>query len=159
MIHSSIRPKRRDLQIPSDAIFTPPKSTLHDLFRKVGQMSSSAVEYSYLWLFWLIWPFKCLILMILTMAKYHENLLKDSTLSFLFVDAVDIGWLLKRFHLAFLKWSWFPRQKKFTIESNDEVLSLSKFSWYLVTVKIIKIRHLKGHISQKHDLKITFMQK
>ena len=24
-------------------------------------------------IFWLIWPFQCLILMILTMAKYHEN--------------------------------------------------------------------------------------
>ena len=35
------------------------------------------------WLFWLIWPVKCLILMILTMAKYHENLHRDSTLSLL----------------------------------------------------------------------------
>ena len=32
---------------------------------------------------WLIWPFKCLILMILTMAKHHENLLRDSPLSLL----------------------------------------------------------------------------
>ena len=37
------------------------------------------------WFFWLIWPFKCLILVILTIAKYHENLLKDSTLSLLFI--------------------------------------------------------------------------
>ena len=35
--------------------------------------------------FWLIWPFKCLILMILTIAKYHEILLKDSTSSLLFI--------------------------------------------------------------------------
>ena len=37
------------------------------------------------WFFWLIWPFKCLILMILTMAKCHENLLKESILSLLFI--------------------------------------------------------------------------
>ena len=36
-------------------------------------------------IFWRIWPFECLILMILTMAKYHENLLKVSSLSFLFI--------------------------------------------------------------------------
>ena len=34
---------------------------------------------------WLIWPFKCLILMILTMAIYHENLLKDSLISLFFM--------------------------------------------------------------------------
>jgi len=32
------------------------------------------------WFFWLIWPFECLILMILTMTKYHEYLLRDSPL-------------------------------------------------------------------------------
>ena len=30
------------------------------------------------WFVWLVWPFECLILMILTMTKYHENLLRDS---------------------------------------------------------------------------------
>ena len=35
------------------------------------------------WFFWLKWPFECLILMILTMTKYHENSLKDSPLSLL----------------------------------------------------------------------------
>ena len=51
-------------------------------------------------------------------------------------------------------------QKNFTMKSKDEVLSLSKFSWYLAIVKIIQIRHSKGHISQKnHDLKIIFVQK
>ena len=35
------------------------------------------------WFFWLIWPLECLILMILTMTKYPENWLRDSTLSFL----------------------------------------------------------------------------
>ena len=51
-------------------------------------------------------------------------------------------------------------EKDFTVKSKYKVLSLSKFSWYLAIVKIIKIRHLKGHISQKnHDLKIIFMQK
>ena len=33
--------------------------------------------------FWQMWPLKCLILMILTITKYHENLLRDSTLSLL----------------------------------------------------------------------------
>ena len=33
------------------------------------------------WFFWLIWPSKCLILMILTMPTYHEILLRDSRLS------------------------------------------------------------------------------
>ena len=51
-------------------------------------------------------------------------------------------------------------EKKFTIESKHKGLSLSKFSWYLAIVKIIKIRHSKGHISQtNHDLKNIFMQK
>ena len=36
-------------------------------------------------IFLLIWPCKCLILMILSMTKYHENLLRDSNLSLLFV--------------------------------------------------------------------------
>ena len=50
--------------------------------------------------------------------------------------------------------------KNFTRESKDQELSLSKFPWYLVDVKIIKIRHLKGHISQKnYDFKIIFMEK
>ena len=51
-------------------------------------------------------------------------------------------------------------EKHFTTESKDKGLSLSKFSWYLGIVKIIKIRHSKGHISQtNHDLKNVFMQK
>ena len=51
-------------------------------------------------------------------------------------------------------------EKNFTIKNKDKGLSLSKFSWYLVIVKIIKIRHSKGHISQtNHDLKNIFMQK
>ena len=50
-------------------------------------------------------------------------------------------------------------EKNFTVNSEDKVLSLSKFSGCLAVIKIIKIRHLKGHISQKnHDLKIISMQ-
>ena len=46
-------------------------------------------------------------------------------------------------------------EKNSSVESNDNMLSLSKFSWNLVIVKIIKIRHFKGHICQKnHDSKI-----
>ena len=33
--------------------------------------------------YWLIWPFECLILMILTITKYYENLLRDRPLSLL----------------------------------------------------------------------------
>ena len=52
------------------------------------------------------------------------------------------------------------QEQNFTIESKDKGLSLSKFSWYLVIVKIIKIEHLIGHISQKsHDLKKNFKKK
>ena len=51
------------------------------------------------WLFWLIWPFKCQILMILTMAKYHENLLRDSSLSLLsivnFFSSLETKMILK----------------------------------------------------------------
>ena len=51
-------------------------------------------------------------------------------------------------------------EKHFAIESKNKVQSLSKFSWYLVMVKMIKIRHSKGYISQtNHDLKNIFMQK
>ena len=53
----------------------------------------------------------------------------------------------------------FKEEKEFTIESKEKMLSLSKFSWYLVIIKIIKIRHSKGHISQQnHDLKIIIIQ-
>ena len=37
------------------------------------------------WFFWLIRPYKCLILMILTMTNYYENLLIDSPLSLLYI--------------------------------------------------------------------------
>ena len=76
-------------------------------------------------------------------------------------DEVCIGWFLKRFHLIFLESSWLPRKKKkFTIEIKDKVLSLSKFLWYLVIVKITQIRHSRARISQKNrDSKIVFVQK
>jgi len=35
------------------------------------------------WFVWLVWPFECLILMILTMTNYHENSLRDGPLSLL----------------------------------------------------------------------------
>ena len=37
------------------------------------------------WFVLLLWPLESLILMILTLTKYHENLLNDSTLSLLFI--------------------------------------------------------------------------
>ena len=36
-------------------------------------------------IFWQIWPFECLISMILTITKYQESLRGDSTLSLLSV--------------------------------------------------------------------------
>ena len=51
-------------------------------------------------------------------------------------------------------------EENFTIESEGEGVSLSKFLCHLIIVKIIKIRHSQGHISQaNHELKIIFMQK
>ena len=43
-------------------------------------------------LVWLIWPFECLFLMILTMAKYHENLLRYSPLSLLSIVKLFLPW-------------------------------------------------------------------
>ena len=55
-------------------------------FMETTSMSCLFLHKNCFWIvtFWLIWPFQCLILIILTMAKYHENLLKDSTFSLLF---------------------------------------------------------------------------
>ena len=54
----------------------------------------------------------------------------------------------------------FQGRKNLTMESEDKVLSLSRFSRYLVIVKIIEIRQEKGHESKKNrDLKAIFIQK
>ena len=57
--------------------------------------------------FWLIWPFKCLILMILTSTKYHGNLLKDSSWSLLslvkFFTSLETKKILKIPNRTFLK--------------------------------------------------------
>ena len=42
-------------------------------------------------------------------------------------------------------------ENNYTMESKDKVLSLKTFSWYLVIVKSIKTRHIKGHMSQKNQ--------
>ena len=59
------------------------------------------------WFFWLIWPFEYLNLMILTMAKYYGNLLRDSTLSLLFIvkffSSLKIKMILKMPHETFLR--------------------------------------------------------
>ena len=47
-----------------------------------------------------------------------------------------------------------PRTNFFAIEIKNKVLSLSKFSQYMVIVKIVKTRHQNGHISYvNHDRK------
>ena len=69
-----------------------------------------------------------------------------------------IGWFLKRFYFRTILVS--HEKEILMIKSKNKGLSLSKFSWYLVIVKIMKIRHSKGHISQRnHDSKIIFMHK
>ena len=83
---------------------------------------------------------------------------------------LDQSWILppRRYRVILKKVSFdifrtllvSKEEKLFTIESKDKGLSLSKFSWYLVIVKISKIRHSEGHISQtNHDLKNIFGQK
>ena len=60
-----------------------------------------------MWFVWLILPFECLILMILTMAKYHKSLLKDSTLSLLcivkFFSSLETKMIQKRPNETFLR--------------------------------------------------------
>ena len=46
-----------------------------------------------------------------------------------------------------------------TMESQDKALFLCKFLWYLVVIKIIKIGHWKGHISQKIMIWKSFLAK
>ena len=57
--------------------------------------------------FWLTWPFKCLILMILTIAQCHENLLKDRALCLLlivkFFSPQEASMILKTPNETFLK--------------------------------------------------------
>ena len=69
--------------------------------------------------------------------------------------------ILKKVFFGILRMILVSKEEKNSIiESKDKGLSLSKISRYLVTVKIIKIRHSEGHISQtSHDLKNIFMQK
>ena len=59
------------------------------------------------WFFWLIWPFTCLILMILTTTKYHENLLRDSLLYLLFMvkffSSLETKMVLKISNKTFLR--------------------------------------------------------
>ena len=56
---------------------------------------------------WLIWPFECLIMTILTIAKYHKNLLRDSTLSVLFMvklfSSLETRMILKTRNETFLR--------------------------------------------------------
>ena len=71
-----------------------------------------------------------------------------------------IGWLKKRFYLVFLESSWLPRVKiflqwkamtMFFLWENFQDISV-------VIVKIIKIRHQKGHSSKKKKIWIILMQ-
>ena len=64
------------------------------------------------WFVWLIWSFECLILMILTMTKYHENLLRDSPLSLLsivkFFSSLETKMVLKIPNETFLRNTLYP---------------------------------------------------
>ena len=61
-----------------------------------------------------------------------------------------IGWFFQRFHLVWLESSWFSGKKTNIIESKDKGLFLSKFSWYLTIVKIIK----RPYQPKNHDFEI-----
>ena len=75
-------------------------------------------------IFWLIWPFECLILMNLTVAKYHENLLKGSTLSLLsivkFFSPLKTKMILKTPNETFLRITWYVKTVQWTA-SNRKV--------------------------------------
>ena len=78
--------------------------------------------------------------------------------------AIVINWyrvIFKKVSFGVFKTVLVSKEEKiFTIKSKDKGLSLNKFSWHLIMVKIIIIRHSKGHISQtNHDLINIFMQK
>ena len=64
------------------------------------------------------------------------------------IHAVQYRVILKNVSFGISVSSWFLREKRILLSKANKVLSLSKFSWYLVIVQIIKIRHLKGHIRQ-----------
>ena len=63
-------------------------------------------------IFWLMGPFECLTLMILTTTKCHENLLRDSTLSLLsiviFVSSWETTMILKIPNETFLRFTRYP---------------------------------------------------
>ena len=64
-------------------------------------------------IFWLIWPYECLILMILTITKYHENLLRDSPLSLLYIvnffSSLATKMILKKPNETFLRVTQYLR--------------------------------------------------
>ena len=65
-----------------------------------------------------------------------------------FYGAITRYRVVKKLHLAFLELSRLPRiDFFFAIDITVKVLSLIKFSRYLVNVKSVKIKHLNGHIS------------
>ena len=72
-------------------------------------------------------PFECLILLILTMTKYHKNLLSDSPLSLIFIvnffSSLETKTVLKIPNRTFLRITLYITA---LISTND----LSFFSWF-----------------------------
>ena len=70
-----------------------------------------------------MWPFKCLISMILTMTKYHENLLRDSPLSLLsvvkFLSSLETKKVLKIPNETFLRITRYKKEGRKTRKAKE----------------------------------------
>ena len=98
--------------------------------------------------------------LLLFKMQFHDHC-RLRSLSIQFVPWTKYWMILKKASFGiFIIILVSKEENNFDKESKDKVLSLSKFLWYLVIVKNIKIRHSRGHISQEnHDSKIIFVQK
>ena len=111
-------------------------------------------------IFWLIWPFKCRILTILTVTKYHENLPIDSPLYLLFMvnffSSLEINMILKIQNETFLRitryflcsecgsitlWRSVTRIRSNEIKSDHHSVSVSVYQSFLWAWKIPRKIH------------------
>ena len=108
------------------------------------------------WLFWLIWPFKCQIMIILTMAKFLGNLCKDSTL-YLF-DTTNIIFCLGSLFaskMPLVNFFWDARYEESGVWGRDDfeqacTSTSASTSTRLHRCKIKRIRLMRGN--QNDDL-------
>ena len=97
------------------------------------------------WLVWLIWHFECPILMILTMTKFHENLLRDSTSSLLskvnFFSSLDFADILRQWYCLIAGYIW-KLQASWWYRLADQVLPAAQSP---DSTSLRKIVTLSGH--------------